>query len=77
MSEVVLGYCDDVGSKGMTLHERREDCVNWSPQRRVSVDELEPGVVIVGGSPAFTLDGQPVVWFENWIRARTRSERMR
>jgi len=34
-------------------------------------------VVLMGGSPAMSLDGHPVVWFENWIRARTRRERMR
>jgi len=33
------------------------------------------GVALIGGSPALTLDGQPVLWFENWIRARTRRER--
>jgi len=38
---------------------------------------LTQHVVLIGGSPAMTLDGHPVVWFENWIRARTRRERMR
>jgi hypothetical protein len=28
-----LGYCDEPGSKGITLHVKRPDCVNWVRQR--------------------------------------------
>jgi len=58
-------------TKGMTLKEYWLEGPGSVP--------LTPrvGVHLIGGSPALTLDGQPVIWFENWIRARTRSERMR
>jgi len=34
-------------------------------------------IALIGGSPVMSLNGQPVIWFENWIRARTRRKRMR
>lgn len=34
---------------------------------------IAPGsarVELVGGSPMLTIEGQPVLWFENWLRNR-------
>lgn len=55
------------------------DEMKCSPQPYTSWDTpLESRrVTIIGGSPVLEMGGRPVVWFENWIRARTRKERMR
>ena len=52
----VLGYCDERGTLGMTLHEQRDDCPNWSRQARVE---------FVDGRPAVVFDDRPTIWYEN------------
>ena len=65
----VLGYCDEPGSPGMTMHERRDDCTSWTAQ---------VAVTMVNGSPLVTLDGLPIAWYEDWILStRERAQRER
>lgn len=38
---------------------------------RRHVGNTAASVSLIGGSPVMSLDNQPTLWFENWIRARS------